>query len=150
MLKEKLSADLKSAMLAKDRVRTRTIRSLRAALLEKEIASREDGKAVLSEDVVLAVIHKQAKQRRDSIDQFVAAMREDLADIEREELLVIENYLPQQLTEEGIRKEVLGVIEETQAVSMKDMGGVMSEAMNRLRGRADGRIVQTIVKELLS
>jgi len=150
MLKEKLEADLKDAMLAKDRIRVRTLRSLRAAMLEKEIELRSGGSASVSDEVALSVIQKQAKQRRDSIDQFVSANREDLAETEREELRVIEEYLPEQLTDEDVRREVVKIVGETGAESMKDMGRVMGEAMKRLKGKADGRLIQTIVKELLT
>ncbi len=150
MLTDTLNQDLKAAMLAKDRVRTRTIRSLRAALLEKEIELRVGGEAEVSDEVAIAVLQKQAKQRRDSIEQFEKADREDLAVSEREELVVIQSYLPKQLSEEEIRREVLEVIEETDASSMKDMGRVMGPVMSRLKGKADGRIVQTVVKESLS
>lgn len=150
MLTDSLNQDLKAAMLAKDRVRTRTIRSLRAALLEKEIELRVGGEAEVSDEAAIAVLQKQAKQRRDSIEQFEKADREDLAVSEREELVVIQSYLPKQLSEEEIRREVLEVIEETDASSMKDMGRVMGPVMSRLKGKADGRIVQTVVKESLS
>ena len=99
---------------------------------------------------MIAVIQKQAKQRRDSIEQFSKAGREDLAETERLELGVIESYLPEQLTEDDIRKEVHSVIEEVHATSMKDIGSVMGPLMKRLKGQADGRIVQSIVKEALS
>ncbi|MCH8122530.1 MAG: GatB/YqeY domain-containing protein [Bacteroidetes bacterium] len=150
MLTETLTQDLKKAMLAKDRVLTRTIRSLKAALLDKEIELRTGGVAEVSDDVALAVLQKQAKQRRDSIEQFEKAGRDDLAATEREELDVIQSYLPEQLSEEEIRKEVLAVIEETEATSMKDMGRVMGPIMSRLKGKADGRMVQSVVKESLS
>lgn len=150
MLTETLTQDLKKAMLAKDRVLTRTIRSLKAALLDKEIELRASGVAEVSDDVALAVLQKQAKQRRDSIEQFEKADRDDLAATEREELDVIQSYLPEQLSEEEIRKEVLAVIEETEATSMKDMGRVMGTIMSRLKGKADGRMVQSVAKELLS
>ena len=150
MLTETLTQDLKKAMLAKDRVLTRTIRSLKAALLDKEIELRTGRVAEVSDDVSLAVLQKQAKQRRDSIEQFEKAGRDDLAATEREELDVIQSYLPEQLSEEEIRKEVLAVIEETEAMSMKDMGRVMGPIMSRLKGKADGRMVQSVVKESLS
>ncbi len=150
MLTEQIHNDLKVAMLAKDRVRTQTLRFLRAALLEKEIELRAGEKKELSESDVMAVIQKQAKQRRDSIDQFSQAGREDLAEIERLELGVIESYLPEQLSEDDIRREVHSIIEEVHATSMKDMGSVMGPLMKRLKGQADGRIVQSIVKEALA
>lgn len=150
MLKDKLADDLKTAMRARDQVRLRTIRSLRAALMEKEIAQREGGSATLSDDEELAVVQKQAKQRRDAIDQYEKAEREDLRIREAEELAVIEEYLPRQLSEDEIRDAVREVIATTGGTSMADMGKVMGAAMEKLRGRAEGRTVQQIVRELLS
>lgn len=150
MLTEQLNQDLKEAMRARDKVRLRTIRLLRAALLEKEIAERRGGKAELSEEQVMAVLQKQAKQRRDSMEQFENAGREDLAVTEREELEVIKEYLPEQLSEDEIRKEVEAIVADVQASSMKDMGRVMGPAMQRLRGKADGKVVQSLVRELLT
>lgn len=150
MLKDRLGEDLKAAMRAKDEVRLRTIRSLRAALMEREIELRQGGTASLTEDQELAVVQKQAKQRRDAIEQFDAAERDDLARREREELAVIESYLPQQLSDDEIRSVVREVVAATGASSMKEMGKVMGPAMERLRGRADGRRVQEAVRALLS
>jgi uncharacterized protein YqeY len=150
MLKEELEADLKKAMLARDEVRTRTLRSLRAALLDKEIEMRSGGKVTISDDIAQGVLHKQAKQRRDSIEQFLSANRHDLASTEQEELEVIEGYLPEQLSEDEVRNVVTTIVQETGAESMKDMGRVMGQAMNRLKGKADGRLVQAIVRELLT
>ncbi len=150
MLKEKLSDDLKEAMRAKDAVGLRTIRSLRAALLEKEIEERTGGEARLTEAQELAVVQKQAKQRRDAIAQYEAAGREDLAAKEREELALIETYLPEQLDDAAIRKVVQEIVAAAGATSMRDMGKVMGPAMQRLKGRADGKRVNEIVRELLS
>ncbi len=136
-------------MRARDEVRLRTIRSLRTALKEKEISERQGGAAELSEDQELAILQKQAKQRQDSIDQFVAAGREDLAAREREELEVIRAYLPAALSEDEIRKIVRGIIDRTGAQALSDIGKVMGPAMQELRGRADGREVQRIVRQLL-
>ena len=105
-LNDQLTEDLKQAMKAKDAMRLRTIRSLRAALKEKEIAERRDGEAHLSEEQVLAVVQKQAKQRRDAIAQYEPAGRDDLAAKEQEELEIIETYLPKQLGDEEIRRVV--------------------------------------------
>ncbi|GIV59816.1 GatB/YqeY domain-containing protein [Rhodocaloribacter litoris] len=149
-LKERLSEDLKEAMRTKDAVRLRTIRSLRAALLEKEIEERTGGEATLTEEQELAVLQKQAKQRRDAIEQYEQAGREDLAAKEREELAVIETYLPEQLGEAEIRTVLQQVIAETGATSVRDLGRVMGTAMARLRGRADGRQVQALARALLS
>lgn len=150
MLKDQLGQDLKEAMRAKDDVRLRTIRSLRAALTEREIELRQGGAAVLTEEQEIAVLQKQAKQRRDAIEQFRAAGRDDLAQREEEEYAVIASYLPQQLDDEAIRKVVEAIVAETGASSMKDIGKVMGPAMQQLRGRADGRRVQEAVRAVLS
>ena len=150
MLKDKLSADLKDAMRAKDEVRLRTIRSLRAALMEKEIEQREGGTATLTPEQEMGVVQKQAKQRRDSMEQYEKADRDDLRQKEAEELAVIEEYLPKQLGEEELRKVVQEVIAVTGAASPKDIGRVMGAAMERVRGQAEGRRVQQMASELLS
>lgn len=150
MLKDKLAEDLKSAMRAKDEVRLRTIRSLRAALMEKEIELRKGGEASLSEEQELAVLQKQAKQRRDAIEQYEEAGRQDLSEKERDELDVIEEYLPRQLSDKEIRQVIQDVISSTGAESRADMGKVMGASMARLRGRAEGRKVQQIAQDLLS
>ncbi len=146
-LNDQLTEDLKQAMKAKDAVRLRTIRSLRAALKEKEIAERRDGEAHLSEEQVLAVVQKQAKQRRDAIAQYEPAGRDDLAAKEQDELEIIEAYLPKQLGDEEIRRVVQEIVAATGASSMREMGKVMGAAMEQLRGRADGRRINEIARE---
>ena len=151
MLKDQIADDLKAAMRARDDVRRRTLRSLRAALLEAEISEREEGEeALLTEQQELTVLRKQAKQRREAIDQYEQAGRTDLAEKERAELEVIETYLPQPLSDEELREMIQAIIEETGADSMRDMGKVMGAAMQRLRGRADGNRVRQHVEDLLS
>lgn len=151
MLKQKIANDLKAAMRAQDDVRRRTLRSLRAALSEKEIAGRQgEGTVSLTEQEELTVIQKQAKQRRDSIQQYEEAGRDDLAERERAELEVIEEYLPAQLSEEELGSVLHEIIQHTGATTRKDMGRVMGEAMKRLRGRVQGRRVQERVQEMLS
>ena len=150
MLKDKLQEDLKAAMRARDDVKRRTLRSLRAALLEQEIAERQGGEAELTEAQEQAVLQKQAKQRRDAIAQYAAAGRDDLEAKEREELEVIESYLPQQLDEDEIRKVLHQVIAATGAASPRDMGKVMGEAIRLMRGRADGRQVQQLAQDILA
>ena len=147
---DQLTEDLKQAMKAKDPVRLRTIRSLRAALKEKEIEERRGGEARLSEEQVLAVVQKQAKQRREAITQYEQAGRDDLVAKEREELEIIEAYLPKQLGGDEIRRVVQEIVTTTGASSMRDMGKVMGAAMQQLKGRADGRRINEIVRELLS
>ena len=148
-LAETLQHHLKDAMRSKDSVRLRTIRALRAALTEKEIAEREGGTAELTPEQMLSVVQKQAKQRRDSIEQYEAAGRDDLAEKERAELAIIESYLPEQASDDDIREVLHDVIAATGAASPRDIGKVMGVAMKRLRGKADGRRINAIVRDLL-
>lgn len=145
-LSQQLTDDLKQAMRAKDAVRLRTIRSLRAALLEADKRDATD----LTEADALAVVQKQAKQRRDAIEQFEQAGRDDLAQKERDELALIETYLPKQLSDAEIRSAVQAIIDALGATSMQQMGPVMGRAMGQLRGKADGKRVQQVVRSLLS
>ena len=148
-LKDRIAADLKDAMRARDDVRRRTLRSIRSALMKKEIDEREGGEGTLTEEQELAVLQKEAKQRRESLEQFDSAGREDLAEKERDELAVIEDYLPSQLSEDELRDKIEAIIEDVGAESMADMGAVMGRAMGALRGRADGNAVRKIVEEML-
>ena len=149
-LKEQLQVDLKDAMRAKDTVRLRTIRSLRAALMEREIELRQGGVAELTDDQAMAVLQKAAKQRRDAHSQYVEADRQDLAAIEAEELTVLDDYLPKQLSDAELLSAVQSVVSEAGATSMKDMGRVMGAAMNAVSGQADGKRVQAVVRQLLA
>ncbi len=117
---------------------------------EKEIKERQGGEAHLSEEQVLAVVQKQAKQRREAIIQYEQAGRDDLVAKEREELEIIEAYLPKQLGDDEIRRVVQEIVTTTGASSMRDMGKVMGAAMQQLKGRADGRRINEIARELLS
>jgi len=119
-------------------------------LLEKEVSIRVGGKAVLSDDQEIEVLVSIAKKRRDAIDQFTAGNRPDLASIERSELSVIEEYLPEPVSDDEVIAIVNDVVAKTGAASMKDIGKVMGEAMKTLKGKADGTKVQQIVKSLLS
>jgi hypothetical protein len=148
-LTDQLQADLKDAMRAKDKVRLRTIRSLRTALTEKEIELRSSSETVSEEDA-LRVVQKQAKQRRDAIEQYEEAGRADLAQKEQDELEIIESYLPEQLGDDEIRKVLHEIIAATGAASPRDMGKVMGAAMKRLRGRADGRRINELARDLLT
>lgn len=150
MIVEKLQNDLKEAMKSKDAVRLRTIRSLRSAIMAKEIDMRSGGQASISQEDAMEVLQKQAKQRRDSIAQFVAAGRDDLTKTEEEELAVIESYLPKQLTEAEIQEVVKEIVASTGASGMQDMGKVMGQAMSRLKGVADGNLVQVAARKYLA
>ncbi|MEF8795380.1 MAG: GatB/YqeY domain-containing protein [Salinivenus sp.] len=147
---DRLNEDLKAAMRAKDKVRLRTLRSLRSALKNKEIDQRQEGaETVLSEQDQLAVLRKQANQRKDSIEQYDEAGREDLVQKEREELAVLEEYMPEQMSDEELRDRLQAIIDDVGASSMGDMGPVMGRAMSELRGRVDGSRVQEMVQQLL-
>lgn len=154
-LKEQLSEDLKAAMRAGDAIRRDTLRSLLTALnnaeiarvdIKDETASRHD----LSDAEALDVLQKQAKQRRESIEEYRKAGRQDLVDREEAELAVISTYLPAQLSRDEIAAEVRAIIEETGASGPAGKAKVMPVAMQRLRGRADGRLVNEVVTELLA
>jgi len=149
-LYETILSDLKTAMKARDELTTMVLRSLKAAMLEKEISARTDGKAIIiTDEMATEVIVKAAKQRRDSLTQYTDAGREDLADIERKELAIIESYLPEQLSKEEIEAIVDEVISKTGATSMRDMGKVMGAIMPKVKGKADGNLVNQVVKERL-
>lgn len=150
-LLEQLDSDLKAAMLARDEDRKRTLRSVKTAIANAVVEKRAAGgiSATLNDDEVLAVIAKQANQRRDSIAEFSKAGRMDLVGTEQAELAILQEYLPQQLSAEEITAVVQQVIAETGAASAKDMGVVMRSVMPRLQGRADGKLVNQIVREQL-
>jgi len=149
-LKEQILEDLKTAMKAKDKDRLQVLRSLKAKLQEKEIAERKDGEAILSEEQAISVLMKAAKQRKESITQFEEGGRQDLADKEKVELAIIENYLPKMLSEEEVREVVSKKISELGASGPQDMGKVMGPIMGMLKGKADGGLVSKVVKEELS
>lgn len=147
---DRLTEDLKEAMRNKDKVRLRTLRSLRSAFQNKEIDGREGGaETELSEQEQLAVVRKQAKQRKEAIEQYEEAGRDDLVQKEQEELEVLEEYMPAQLSDADLREALQEIIDEVGAESMADMGSVMGPAMEQLRGRADGGRVQSMVQSLL-
>ncbi|MBL7978182.1 MAG: GatB/YqeY domain-containing protein [Bacteroidetes Order II. Incertae sedis bacterium] len=149
-LKAKLSEELKQALRAKDQAKLRTLRALISALQLKEIEDRQGGEAVLTEQQELAVLQKQAKQRNDSIAQFRAAGREDLAKTEEEELQIIQSYLPAELSDEEIAQVVQETMNTLGISSAKEMGKLMGAVMGKLKGKADGKRIQATVKSLLS
>ena len=149
-LKEKIDQDLKNSMKSGDKDRLNAIRSIRAALLEKEVSISVGGKAVLSDDQEMEVLVSIAKKRRDAIEQFTAGNRPDLAAIELLELKVIEEYLPEPLSDDEVKAVIKDIVARTGATSIKEIGKVMGAAMKALKGKADGTKVQEIVKSLLS
>jgi hypothetical protein len=149
-LKTRISDDIKTAMKSKDKVRLETVRSIKKVILEKETLVRPSGQEELTEAQELEVLTQLAKQRKDAIEQYQKAGREDLADKEAEELAIIEEYLPKQLTDTEIETVIDDLIAQTGATTAKDMGKVMGPAMQQLKGRADGAKVQALVKAKLA
>ena len=148
-LKEKIQEEMKVAMRAKDKGTLRALRAVKSAILLAETAEgREAGSPLTSEEEMKLLI-KQAKQRRDSHEQYVKNGRDDLAAVEAEELAVIEGFLPKQLSNEEIEAEVKAIVAETGASSMKDMGKVMGMATKKMAGRADGKVISGIVRQIL-
>lgn len=145
-----LTEDLKQAMRDKDKVRLRTLRSLRAALKNQEIEDREEGQeGTLDEQTQLKVLRKQIKQREDAIEMYEEAEREDLVEKEKEELQILKEYMPEPMSDEELKREIRSIIDEMEAESLEDMGPVMGRAMGTLQGRVDGSRVKEIVKSLL-
>lgn len=149
-LKNRITEDIKNAMKAKDKVRLETVRSIKKVILEEEVNARAAGKDSLTEAQEMDILSRVAKQRRDSIEQYTQAGRQELADREAAELAVIEEYLPKQLSDEEIAKVIDEIIAEVGASSPKDMGKVMGPAMQQLKGKADGKKVQEVVKARLN
>ncbi len=144
-LRDQLREDVKTAMRAKDALRRDTIRLLQAAIKNADIEQRGE----VDDAVVLTIIQKQLRQRQDSIEQFEAGGRDDLADRERAEIGVLEAYLPAQMDRDAIMAAAQAVVARTGASGPGDKGKVMGPLMGQLRGKADGRLVNEVVGELL-
>lgn len=148
MLQETIDKDIKTAMLARDTVRLRGLRAIKAALLH---ARTEKGASeTLTEDAEVKVLQRLVKQRKESLDIYATQNRPDLQQIEQEELEVIEAYLPAQMDREMIRIHVQDAIIRSGAQSAKDMGKVMGLVNKELAGKADGKSISEVVKELLA
>ena len=146
MLKERLLNDLKESMKNKDLVRKNTIQMIRAAILQVE----KDKQIELTEEQVIEIIAKESKKRKDAQTEFEKSGREDLINQNKEEIAILSEYLPKQLSEEEIESIVKKVIEETGAATMKEMGIVMKKSKEQIGAAADGRTVSEIVKKLLN
>jgi len=147
-LETRIMDELKDAMRAKDEVALRTLRSIKAAIIIEKTAAGAAG--VISEATELKMLQKLAKQRRDSLDIFEKQNREDLAVKEREELAIIEKFLPKAMTAEELTAELKSIIEQVGAKSPADMGKVMGVASKQLAGKADGKAISEAVKQLLA
>lgn len=149
-IKDQIMADLKQAMKNKEQDKLRVLRSIKSKLLEREISERKGGEGEISDEQTIEVLMKAAKQRKESIEQFEKGDRNDLADAEKEELEIINSYLPEMLSEEEVRDITKEKIEELGAEDISDMGQVMGVLMQELKGKAEGSVVSKVVKEELS
>ena len=145
-LKDQINEDMKSAMRAKEAERLGTIRLLLSALKQKEV----DERITLDDAAVIAIVDKLIKQRKDSVAAYAQAQREDLADIERKEILVLEAYLPQRMSAEEITAAVQALVAELGASGPGDMGKVMGAVKTQLAGKADMGLVSAAVKAALN
>lgn len=145
-IKAQLMTDLKSAMRAKDSETRNTIRLLQSAIKQVEI----DEQIELDDEAIVAILTKQAKQRREAIEQYEQSGRDELAATEKSELAIIERYLPQMMSREEIATLVTAAIAEVGATSPRDMGKVMGKLMPQVKGKADGRLVNEVVRSQLT
>ena len=145
-LKNRITDDMKSAMKARDKESTRAIRMILEAIKQKEV----DDRTVLDDSQVITVINKMVKQRKDSISQFTDAGRDDLVKVEKDELAILNNYMPKQLSDEEIAPIVDKAINDLGASSMQDMGKLMGTLKEQLNGKADMGTVSAIIRSKLS
>jgi uncharacterized protein len=149
MLKQKIQDELKQAMLSRDELKTSVLRMLKSAITYYEIQKGGAGYEATDEDVTY-VIQKEAKQRRDSVEEYKKANRQELVDKEAKELEMLQAYLPAQMSEDEVNNIVKQTINETGAKTMADMGKVMGALMPKVKGKADGNLVSKIVREHLN
>jgi len=163
MLKEKIQQDFKNALKRKQEVETSTLRMLKAAVFNKEKEKRYklvkekpdleekelEKESQLTDEEIIEVISSEIKRRKEAILEFEKGKRKDLAKKEKAEMKILQNYLPEQLSEEGIKKLANESIKKVGEKDIKDMGKVMAELMPKIKGRADGSLVSKIVKEVL-
>ena len=147
-LEQKIMGDLKTAMLAKDEKALRSLRAIKAAILLAKTSEGAGGE--LKEDDEIKLLQKLVKQRKDSLEIFQQQNRTDLAQKEQEEIEIIEKFLPKQLSADELKSEFAAIISEVGASSPADMGKVMGAATKKLAGKADGKTISALVKELLS
>ena len=146
MLKEKLMDDLKNSMKEKNEIRKNTVQMVRAAILQVE----KDKGITVEDDKIIEIIAKEVKTKKDALVDFERAAREDLINQTNQEIAILQEYLPKQLSKEEITDIVKQIISEIGATSIKDMGNVMKEAKGKIGAGADGRTINEVVKELLS
>lgn len=145
MLKEKLMEDLKEAMRSKNEIKKNTVQMVRAAILQIE----KDKGIQVEDDRILEIIAKEVKSKRDALKDFEKAERQDLIDQTNQEIAVLQEYLPKQLSREEIKVELEKIIAEVGATSMKDMGAIMKEAKAKMGASADGKTINEVAKEIM-
>lgn len=150
MIRDDIKAATIAAMKAGEKDRTAALRQISAKIKDRDIEERTSGKDIPDDELVVSVLQKMAKQRRESIEMYVAGGREELAAVERAELAVIEEFLPQMMDEAATRAAVEAIKAETGAATMKDMGTVMAELKARHGAVLDGKLASTLVKAALS
>lgn len=150
MIHENMKAALKGAMIAKEEVKLRVIRGLLAGFTNELVAKRRTPQDLLTDDEAQAVIMRQVKQRKDSIEQFTNGGRADLADAEKEELAILEAFLPAQMSEEEIRAVIEKKKVEAGAIDPKQMGQFTGSIIKELKGKADGALVKKIADEMFA
>lgn len=143
-----INGEIKTAMLAKQEARLRALRAIKSAILLAKTADGKNGELTTEDEMKL--LQKLTKQRKDSLEVFVQQQREDLAQKEREELEVIEAYLPKAMSEDELRSKLTALIAEVGASGPGDMGKVMGQATKQFAGQADGKVISAMVKELLT
>lgn len=148
-LKDTIDADIKKAMLAKDKVRLTALRSIKSQIMLAETAEGQHG-AALTSDAEIKLLTKAAKQRREAAEMYQKQFRSDLEEIELAELSIIEEYLPQQLSEADIVERIVSIIQRVGATGPSDLGKVMGVAARELAGQADGRVISQVVSNLLN
>ncbi len=160
-LKEHINIDLTEAVKNKDKEKALVLRSLNAAIKNAEISKRAkvfkanqnvidlDRASALTDEEIIGVVSSQIKQRKDSVAEFEKGKRSDLAEKEKLQIEILLHYMPEQMTEEEIKKEAKAAIEKTGAKTVKDTGKAMAELMKKVRGKADGALVSKIIKEIL-
>jgi uncharacterized protein YqeY len=149
MLRERFTAEMKEAMKAGDKGKLGAIRLIQAALKDKDIEARGNGKEPLSDEDILALLQKMVKQRQESIAMYEQGGRQELADQEKNEVAVISSYLPQQMDEAETKAAIQAAIAETGAASMKDMGKVVASLRAKYAGRMDFAKASGLVKDML-
>ncbi len=147
-LEEKVMTDLKTAMLAKDEKSLRSLRAIKAAIINLKTSEGFTGE--IKEEDEIKILQKLVKQRRESLEIYEKQNRSDLAEKEKEEISVIEKFLPKQMSHEELKEIVASIIKETGATSQADMGKVMGMANKQLAGKADGKAIASVVKEILA